>query len=151
MAEAAFRQPLEIVSILARPMAQGCRGLLNFRYAQRGERRSPGAAPPDKARYALAAHDPRSQAAWVAALTGGKLSLLASRFAPNGCWPPPRQCSRAGGMRDPTREAERLLAIRLHYTTNTNLEDQGITPPPWSAVCLRLPGAGFTIRAVPDR
>jgi hypothetical protein len=32
-------------------------------------------------------------------------------------------------MRDPTRQAERLMAIRLRYTINTHLEDQGITTP----------------------
>ena len=32
-------------------------------------------------------------------------------------------------MRDPTRQAERLMAIRLRYTINTYLEDQGITTP----------------------
>jgi hypothetical protein len=32
-------------------------------------------------------------------------------------------------MRDPTRQAERLMAIRLRYVINTHLEDQGITTP----------------------
>ena len=32
-------------------------------------------------------------------------------------------------MRDPTQQAERLMAIRLRYTINTHLEDQGITAP----------------------
>ena len=30
-------------------------------------------------------------------------------------------------MRDPTRQAERLMAIRLRYTINTHLEEQDIT------------------------
>ena len=32
-------------------------------------------------------------------------------------------------MRDPTRQAELLMAIRLRSTINTHLEDQGITTP----------------------
>jgi hypothetical protein len=30
-------------------------------------------------------------------------------------------------MRDPIRQAERLMAIRLRYTINSHLEDRGIT------------------------
>jgi hypothetical protein len=32
-------------------------------------------------------------------------------------------------MRDPIRQAERLMAIRLRYTINSHLEDCGITTP----------------------
>ena len=32
-------------------------------------------------------------------------------------------------MRDPIRQAERLMAIRLRYTINSHLEDRGITTP----------------------
>ena len=32
-------------------------------------------------------------------------------------------------MRDPTRQAEQLMTIRLRYTINTHLQDQGITTP----------------------
>ena len=32
-------------------------------------------------------------------------------------------------MRDPTRQAERLMAIRLRTTINAHLEDQGVTTP----------------------
>jgi len=32
-------------------------------------------------------------------------------------------------MRDPIRQAERLMGIRLHYTINSHLEDCGITTP----------------------
>jgi hypothetical protein len=32
-------------------------------------------------------------------------------------------------MRDPTRQAERLIAIRLRYTINAHLEDRGLTTP----------------------
>ena len=32
-------------------------------------------------------------------------------------------------MRDPIRQAERLMAIRLRYTINSRLEDRGITTP----------------------
>jgi hypothetical protein len=30
-------------------------------------------------------------------------------------------------MRDTVKQADRLAAIRLHYTLNAHLEDQGIT------------------------
>jgi hypothetical protein len=42
-------------------------------------------------------------------------------------------------MRDPTRQAERLMAIRLRYTINTYLEDQGLTAPAAIAAAAGLP------------
>lgn len=44
-------------------------------------------------------------------------------------------------MRDPTRQAERLMAIRLRYTINTHLEDQGITAPAAIGAAAGLPAA----------
>ena len=44
-------------------------------------------------------------------------------------------------MRDPTRQAERLMAIRLRYTINTHLEDQGITMPAAIGVAVGAAGA----------
>ena len=44
-------------------------------------------------------------------------------------------------MRDPTRQAERLLAIRLRYTINTHREDQGITAPAAIGAAAGLPAA----------
>jgi hypothetical protein len=44
-------------------------------------------------------------------------------------------------MRDPTRQAERLMAIRLRYTINTHLEDQGITAPAAIGAAVGLPAA----------
>jgi hypothetical protein len=44
-------------------------------------------------------------------------------------------------MRDPTRQAERLMAIRLRYTINTHLEDKGITAPPAIGAAAGLPAA----------
>ena len=44
-------------------------------------------------------------------------------------------------MRDPTRQAERLMAIRLRYTINTYLEDQGITAPAAVGAAAGLPAA----------
>ena len=44
-------------------------------------------------------------------------------------------------MRDPTRQAERLMAIRLRYTINTHLEDQGITAPAATGAVPSLPAA----------
>ena len=44
-------------------------------------------------------------------------------------------------MRDPNRQAERLLAIRLRYTINTHLEDQGITTPVAIGAAVCLPAA----------
>jgi len=41
-------------------------------------------------------------------------------------------------MRDPTRQAVRLLAIRLRYTINTHLEDQGATTPAAIGVAVGL-------------
>jgi len=49
--------------------------------------------------------------------------LSVSMSAARGCWPSPWPGSRAGGMHDPTRQAEWLMAIRLRYTINTHLED----------------------------
>lgn len=44
-------------------------------------------------------------------------------------------------MRDPTRQAERLIAIRLRYTINTHLEDQGITTPAAIGAAAGVPSA----------
>jgi hypothetical protein len=44
-------------------------------------------------------------------------------------------------MRDPTRQAERLMAIRLRYIINTHLEDQGITTPAAIGAAAGLPAA----------
>ncbi len=44
-------------------------------------------------------------------------------------------------MRDPTRQAERLMAIRLRYTINTHLEDLGVTAPAAIAAAVGLPTA----------
>jgi len=44
-------------------------------------------------------------------------------------------------MRDPTRQAERLLAIRLRYTINTHLEDRAITTPAAIGTAVGLPAA----------
>jgi hypothetical protein len=44
-------------------------------------------------------------------------------------------------MRDPTRQAERLMAIRLRYVINTHLEDQGITTPAAIGAAAGLPAA----------
>jgi hypothetical protein len=42
-------------------------------------------------------------------------------------------------MRDPRKQADRLAAIRLRYSINTHLEDQGITAPPDIARAVGLP------------
>ena len=42
-------------------------------------------------------------------------------------------------MRDPIKQAERLVAIRLRYTINTHLEDQGITQPAAIGATVGLP------------
>ena len=44
-------------------------------------------------------------------------------------------------MRDPTRQAERLMAIRLRYTINIHLGDQGITAPAAIGAAAGLPAA----------
>jgi hypothetical protein len=44
--------------------------------------------------------------------------------APSHPGPPRKVAGRRG--RDPTRQAERLMAIRLRYTISTHLEDQGV-------------------------
>jgi hypothetical protein len=44
-------------------------------------------------------------------------------------------------MRDPTRQAERLLAIRLCYTINTHLEDRAVTTPAAIGAAASLPAA----------
>ena len=44
-------------------------------------------------------------------------------------------------MRDPRKQADRLAAIRLRYTINTHLEDQGITAPSDIAQAVGLPAA----------
>ena len=44
-------------------------------------------------------------------------------------------------MRDPRKQADRLAAIRLRYTINTFLDDQGITAPSDIAQAVGLPAA----------
>ncbi len=44
-------------------------------------------------------------------------------------------------MRDTTKQAERLAAIRLRYTINTHLEDQGVTRPTAIGAAVGLPAA----------
>ena len=44
-------------------------------------------------------------------------------------------------MRDTTKQAERLAAIRLRYTINTHLEDQGVTKPTAIGAAVGLPAA----------
>lgn len=42
-------------------------------------------------------------------------------------------------MRDATKQAERLAAIRLRYTINTHLENQGVTKPTAISAAVGLP------------
>ncbi len=42
-------------------------------------------------------------------------------------------------MRDPRKQADRLIAIRLRYSINTHLDDQGITTPSDIARAVGLP------------
>ena len=44
-------------------------------------------------------------------------------------------------MRDPRKQADRLIAIRLRYTINTHLDDQGITVPSDIAQAVGMPAA----------
>ena len=44
-------------------------------------------------------------------------------------------------MRDATKQAERLAAIRLRYAINTHLEDQGVTEPIAVGAAVGLPAA----------
>jgi hypothetical protein len=44
-------------------------------------------------------------------------------------------------MRDPRKQADRLIAIRLRYSINTHLDDQGITTPSDIARAVGLPPA----------
>ena len=44
-------------------------------------------------------------------------------------------------MRDTTKQAERLAAIRLRYTINTHLEDRGVTKPIAIGAAVGLPAA----------
>jgi hypothetical protein len=44
-------------------------------------------------------------------------------------------------MRDPRKQADRLIAIRLRYSINTHLDDQGITTPSDIARAVGLPAA----------
>jgi hypothetical protein len=44
-------------------------------------------------------------------------------------------------MRDLTQQAERLMTIRLRYTINTHLEDQGIRTPAAIGAAVGLPAA----------
>src|SRR3954470_2232751 len=67
--------------------------------------------------------------------------MFASMSALRRCWPSPWRGCRAGGMPAPTQQAERLMAIRLRYTINTHLEDQGITTPAAVGAAAGLPAA----------
>ncbi len=44
-------------------------------------------------------------------------------------------------MRDATKQAERLAAIRLRYTITTHLEDRGVTKPTAIGAAVGLPAA----------
>ncbi|TDH60102.1 hypothetical protein E2C06_23975 [Dankookia rubra] len=44
-------------------------------------------------------------------------------------------------MRDPTRQADRLIAIRLRYRINTYLEDMGVTTPVAIGAAVGMPAA----------
>ena len=44
-------------------------------------------------------------------------------------------------MRDPRKQADRLIAIRLRYSINTHLDDQGITTPSDIARAVGMPSA----------
>src|SRR4051812_50153179 len=44
-------------------------------------------------------------------------------------------------MRDPIRQAERLMVIRLRYTINSHLEDRGITTPAAVSAAIGLSAA----------
>ena len=44
-------------------------------------------------------------------------------------------------MRDATKQAERLTAIRLRYAINTHLEDQGVAKPTAVGAAVGLPAA----------
>jgi hypothetical protein len=44
-------------------------------------------------------------------------------------------------MRDPGKQADRLIAIRLRYSINTHLDDEGITAPFDVARAVGLPVA----------
>jgi hypothetical protein len=44
-------------------------------------------------------------------------------------------------MRDSTKQADRLIAIRLRYTINTHLEDQGTATPAQIGAVLGLPAS----------
>ena len=44
-------------------------------------------------------------------------------------------------MRDATKQAERLAAIRLRYTINTHLEDRGVATPAAVGAAVGLPAA----------
>jgi hypothetical protein len=53
-------------------------------------------------------------------------------------------------MRDPRKQADRLIAIRLRYTINTHLEDRGITAPSDIARAVGMP-APEAVRLVQRR
>ena len=44
-------------------------------------------------------------------------------------------------MHNPTRQAERLMAILLRYAINTHLEDHGVTTPMAIGAAVVLPAA----------
>ena len=44
-------------------------------------------------------------------------------------------------MCDRTRQVERVMAIRLRYTINTHLKDQGLTTPAAIGTAVGLPAA----------
>ena len=47
-------------------------------------------------------------------------------------------------MRDPRKQADRLAAVRLRYTSNTHLDDQGITTPAAIGEALDMPATEAT-------
>ena len=50
--------------------------------------------------------------------------------------------SRAGGSRNPTKQAARRMALRLPDTINTHREDQGVTIPAAIGAAVGMPAAG---------
>ena len=44
-------------------------------------------------------------------------------------------------MRDPGKQAERLVTIRLRYCINTHLDDRGLATPAQVGAAVGLPGA----------
>ena len=52
-------------------------------------------------------------------------------------------------MRDATKQAERLAAIRLRYAINTHLEDRGATGPTAIGAAVGLPAAEAVSLLIP--